>query len=204
MALVSQSCAKRTPARKARIPRIGETESGVASWYGHPYHGRRAANGEIYDMHKLTAAHRTWAFDTIVRVRNLSNDKEVDVRITDRGPFVRGRIIDLSRAAAEQIDLVRPGVAKVKLKVIAASPAPQRGRRAAYGVQVGAFADYQTAERLRGELQSYGHVDVIRKEGTPVLWRVVAGREQDAAHAAALAERLRERNPDAMVVRLDD
>jgi cell division protein FtsN len=71
-------------------------------------------------------------------------------------------------------------------------------------VQVGAFADYQTAERLRCELQSYGHVDVIRKEGTPVLWRVVAGREQDAAHAAALAERLRERNPDAMVVRLDD
>ncbi|MDX1979946.1 MAG: septal ring lytic transglycosylase RlpA family protein [Bryobacteraceae bacterium] len=118
MTLLSSSCAKRTPARTARIPRIGETQSGIASWYGHPYHGRRAANGEVYDMHKLTAAHRTWAFDTIVRVRNLSNDREVDVRITDRGPFVRGRIIDLSRAAAEYIDLVRPGVTKVKLKVL--------------------------------------------------------------------------------------
>lgn len=77
-------------------------------------------------MHKLTAAHRTWAFDTIVRVRNLSNDREVDVRITDRGPFVRGRIIDLSRAAAEYIDLVRPGVTKVKLKVLRAPSAKRK------------------------------------------------------------------------------
>src|SRR5262245_56577220 len=77
---------------------VGSVETGVASWYGHPYHGRRAANGEIYDMEKMTAAHRTLPFGTWVRVRNLENNKTVDVRITDRGPFVGGRIIDLSHA----------------------------------------------------------------------------------------------------------
>ncbi|MBK7930340.1 MAG: septal ring lytic transglycosylase RlpA family protein [Bryobacterales bacterium] len=105
-------------ARIARPPRIGTTESGIASWYGPPYHGRRAANGEVYDMERFTAAHRTFAFNTWVRVRNLDNKKEVDVRITDRGPFVRGRIIDLSKAAARHIDLLGPGIAKVKLTVI--------------------------------------------------------------------------------------
>src|SRR5690242_8566396 len=85
--------------KHARIPvpgppvRVGQTETGLASWYGHPYHGRQAANGEIYDMEKLTAAHRTLPFNTWVRVENLSNDKTVEVRIIDRGPFIEGRII---------------------------------------------------------------------------------------------------------------
>src|SRR5512133_3322900 len=111
--LASAACHKRAPV--ARPPSIGSTETGVASWYGHPYHGRRAANGEIYDMEKLTAAHRTYPFDTWVRVKNLSNDRTVDVRIQDRGPFVRGRIIDLSHAAAREIELIGPGITKVKL-----------------------------------------------------------------------------------------
>ena len=81
-------------------PKPGDTETGIASWYGHPYHGRAAANGEIYDMEKLTAAHRTLPFDTWVRVYDLDNSKTVEVRIIDRGPFVDGRIIDLSHAAA--------------------------------------------------------------------------------------------------------
>jgi rare lipoprotein A len=78
-------CAKK--AKIAKPPKVGSSETGIASWYGYPYHGRRAANGEIYDMEKLTAAHRTYPFDTWVRVRNLDNDKTVDVRIQDRGPF---------------------------------------------------------------------------------------------------------------------
>src|SRR5437870_5378343 len=106
---------KRVPPAAARL---GSTESGVASWYGHPYHGRRAANGEIYDMEKMTAAHRTLPFGTWVRVKNLDNNKTVDVRITDRGPFVGGRILDLSHAAAVSIDMVGPGTAKVKLTLI--------------------------------------------------------------------------------------
>src|SRR5689334_3200553 len=101
-------CHKRV--RAAKPPVIGASETGIASWYGHPYHGRRAANGEIYDMEKLTAAHRTLPFDTWVRVKNLTNDKTIDVRITDRGPFIDGRIIDLSHAAARAIDMIGPGV----------------------------------------------------------------------------------------------
>ena len=94
------------------------TEAGLASWYGHPYHGRAAANGEIYDMEKLTAAHRTLPFGTMVRVTNLSNGKTVDVRIIDRGPFVAGRIIDLSHAAAERLGIYGKGTARVRVKYI--------------------------------------------------------------------------------------
>src|SRR5258708_28419177 len=93
---------------------VGQTENGVASWYGHPYHGRQAADGEIYDMETLVAAHRTLPFNTWVRVVNLRNFKEVDVRIIDRGPFIEGRIIDLSHAAAQKIDLIRPCIGPVK------------------------------------------------------------------------------------------
>ncbi len=98
--------------------RIGSTETGVASWYGIPYDGRRAASGEIYDMRQLTAAHPRLPFQTWVEVTNLSNGKQVDVRINDRGPFVKGRILDLSQAAARNIDMLRAGTARVRLKVI--------------------------------------------------------------------------------------
>jgi len=94
----SSACHKKVKPHVAIAPHAGATEVGDASWYGYPYHGRRAANGEIYDMEKLTAAHRTLPFETWVEVRNLSNEKKVTVRITDRGPFVDGRIIDLSNA----------------------------------------------------------------------------------------------------------
>ncbi len=99
--------------------RMGESEVGVASWYGHPYHGRRTSNGEVYDMNEMTAAHLRLPFNTWVRVTNLSNRRSVEVRITDRGPFIKGRIIDLSRAAAKQILMIGPGTAKVRVKVIA-------------------------------------------------------------------------------------
>ena len=98
--------------------RIGSVETGVASWYGFPYDGRRAASGEIYDMRQLTAAHRRLPFQTWVEVTNLSNGKQVDVRVNDRGPFVKGRILDLSQAAARDIDMLRAGTARVRLKVI--------------------------------------------------------------------------------------
>jgi rare lipoprotein A len=107
------------PAPAKKIPE-GWTERGVASWYGVPYDGRRTSSGEIFDMRALTAAHRTLPFDTWVEVTNLTNGKQVSVRVNDRGPFVDGRIIDLSMAAADQIDMVRAGIAQVKLKVIRA------------------------------------------------------------------------------------
>ena len=119
----SASAPRSTPSAAAAKPaKPGTTQVGLASWYGEPYHGRRAANGEIYDMNQLTAAHRTLPFDTLVNVLNLDNQREVQVRINDRGPFVGDRIIDLSRAAAQQISMIGPGTAKVRLKVIGTRP----------------------------------------------------------------------------------
>lgn len=100
--------------------KLGYQERGIASWYGNPYHGRATASGEIYDMERLTAAHPRLPFGVTTRVENLQNGKTVDVKINDRGPFVRGRIIDLSRAAARQIDLLGPGITRVRIRVIAA------------------------------------------------------------------------------------
>ena len=99
----------------AEPPREREIERGRASWYGHRFHGRRTASGEMFNMHDHTAAHKTLPFGTRVRVRNLATGQEVAVRINDRGPHVRGRVIDLSRAAAEQIGLLKMGVASIVL-----------------------------------------------------------------------------------------
>jgi len=99
----------------------GYTEEGNASWYGVPFHGRHASNGEIYDMYKLTAAHRTLPFETMVRVTNLNNGKSTVVRITDRGPFVDNRIIDLSLAAAREVDSIAPASCRCGWKFLAAS-----------------------------------------------------------------------------------
>jgi rare lipoprotein A len=117
-----------TPAKKVAE---GWTESGVASWYGVPYDGRRTSSGEIFDMRALTAAHRTLPFDTWLEVTNLTNGKQVNVRVNDRGPFVDGRIIDLSLAAADRIDMVRAGIVRVKLKVIRAPKGGASGSVAA-------------------------------------------------------------------------
>jgi rare lipoprotein A len=105
---------------RVRLPAPSNSElEGIASYYAEPYNGRRTASGEIFDTYNaMTAAHKTLPFDTVVRVKNLNNGEEVDVRINDRGPFVKGRVIDLSLLAAKQIDLVGPGVAPVKLKVM--------------------------------------------------------------------------------------
>jgi len=112
-------CAHKQHTALPAIPvKIGHVETGIASWYGKPYDGRPTASGEIYDMEAMVAAHKTMPFQTWVRVYNLSNRKTVDVRINDRGPFVKGRIIDLSHAAAMAIDMVGPGTAKVRLVVI--------------------------------------------------------------------------------------
>jgi rare lipoprotein A len=108
---------------------MGWTESGVASWYGVPYDGRRTSSGEVFDMRAMTAAHRTLPFNTWLEVTNLKNGKQVEVRVTDRGPFVKGRIIDLSMGAAQRIDMLRDGIVQVRLKVIKAPAAPSPAGR---------------------------------------------------------------------------
>ena len=94
------------------------TQSGQASWYGSQHHDEKTASGECFNQNKLTAAHRTLAFGTRVKVTNLHNNKNVTVRINDRGPYSKGRIIDLSRAAANKIDMLNSGVAPVRLQVL--------------------------------------------------------------------------------------
>ncbi|HTS49271.1 MAG TPA: septal ring lytic transglycosylase RlpA family protein [Bryobacteraceae bacterium] len=188
-----------TPPAPAQIPGV---ETGLASWYGHPYHGRAAANGEIYDMEKLTAAHRTLPFGTWVRVTNLANTKSVDVRIIDRGPFIDGRIIDLSHAAAQAIDMVGPGVVEVRLDILSAPASPASLNW--FAAQAGAFADKERAEKLRSSLErEYGSARLVLRPGTPTLWRVLVGREHSEQAAAVLARRVSAEVGPAFVVRLD-
>jgi rare lipoprotein A len=145
----------------------GLTEVGMASWYGPGFAGRSTANGEVFDPSLLTAAHQTLPFDTRVRVTNLSNGRVIEVRINDRGPFKANRIIDLSRAAAEQIGLVGSGVGRVRIEVVSGAPG---AARLAGGASV---TGYQ-ALSIR---HAPGQLLVLRSSRSPdpVLVRVVSG-----------------------------
>lgn len=139
-------------------------ETGYASWYGGKFQGRLTANGETFDTNKLTAAHKTLPFDTIVEVTNLKNGKSVRVRINDRGPFVEGRIIDLSRAAADAIGMAGAGIAPVSVKIIGEATAPRETpnwRSATAGdetrtIQVASFKDHTNAQDTRALLRRAG------------------------------------------------
>jgi rare lipoprotein A len=182
---------------------LNYTEEGIASWYGVPYHGRHAANGEIYDMYKLTAAHRTLPFETVVRVTNLKNGKQVDVRITDRGPFVEGRIIDLSLGAARVLDMVGMGIAPVRLALVSALTNPMTGF---FTVQVGAFLSRDNAERLRRQMQERYSFAVIQEYDAPqgLFYRVRVGKLGAEDAARNFAEQLRQKEKvQPFVVRLD-
>jgi len=190
----------RTPAAPAAP--IVQGEEGIASWYGHPYHGRRAASGEIYNMYAMTAAHRTLPFGTEVRVHDLENGRDVTVRINDRGPFVEGRIIDLSYAAAQAMGM--PGLAQVRLEILGlgATSGP-----AVFAVQVGAFRDPANAERLKALIEaSYGPVVILSFDrGDGLFYRVRVGQESSEGAARALAEKLRTANlaTETFVVRVN-
>jgi rare lipoprotein A len=180
------------------------TEEGKASWYGVPFHGRRASNGEIYDMNKMTAAHRTLPFDTVVRVTNLSNGKSAVVRITDRGPFVDNRIIDLSMAAAREIDSLGPGVVPVRLEIVSAGIDPGSGF---FTVQIGAFRDRGNAERLRQRLNASYSPIFIQTYDSPdgLFYRVRVGKVPGENSARQFGEQLRSREGfTPIVVRLDE
>jgi len=170
---------------------IVQGEEGIASWYGHPFHGRRSASGEVYNMYDMTAAHRTLPFGTQVRVHNLENGRDVDVRITDRGPFVEGRIIDLSYAAAQAMGM--PGIAPVQLEILGlgATSGP-----AVFAVQVGAFLDPANAERLKALIEaSYGPVVIVSFDrGDGLFYRVRVGQEGSEGAALELAEKIRAAN----------
>jgi rare lipoprotein A len=193
------------PGRRAAVPvPVGYIETGVASWYGHPYHGRPAADGEIYDMEKPTAAHRTMPFNTWVRVYDLDNGKTTDVRIIDRGPFVGDRIIDLSHSAARELAMIGPGTARVRIEVI---KAPEWAPVATFAVQVGAFQNRANADRLRAQMEErFGLATIVPRPGDIPTWRVLVGSESTEEGANALADRIRGQSVERItcfVVRID-
>ena len=212
----SEPPAKAPPSTSAAVPKrsgaaatpnpalAAYTEEGIASWYGVPFHGRRASNGEVYDMNKLTAAHRTLPFDTVVRVTNLSNGRSTVVRITDRGPFVDNRIIDLSMAAAREIDSVGAGVVSVRLEIVSARIDPGSGF---FTVQVGAFRERGNAERLRERLTASYSPIFIQPYDSPdgLFYRVRVGKVPGEDAAQQFGEKLRNHEGfRPMVVRLDE
>lgn len=164
-------------------PRVGWTETGVASWYGHPYHGRRTSNGEVYDMNKMTAAHKRLPFNTWLRVRNLANGETTVVRVNDRGPFVGKRIIDLSRAAAVDIGMIGTGTARVRLTRIRPPgrdragdrnrPEPRRAGR--FDIQAGVFSKRENAQSLVAKARRNGHEASVQElgQGAARQYRVV-------------------------------
>ena len=189
----------------------GYQERGVASWYGEKFHGRPTSSQEPYDMHAMTAAHKTLPLPTYVRVRNLANGKSVIVRVNDRGPFVDNRIIDLSYAAARKLDMIRDGTSLVEVTSIAfeetAPMAPRTGDeivaaarsnsepagRSRIFVQVGAFGDRDNARRRHNQLQDGGITGAFVHEdaaGSPVLYRVRIGPIADATEYDSLVVRL--------------
>jgi len=199
----SAAAPRRTKTAGISVPQ-GYSEEGNASWYGAPFHGRRASNGEIYDMYKLTAAHRTLPFETMVRVTNLNNGKSTTVRITDRGPFVENRVIDLSFAAAREIDSVGAGIAPVRLEVLSAMADPTAGF---FTVQVGAFRASANAERLRDRLNTSYSPIFIQQYDSPegLYYRVLVGKVSGEDAARQFGEQLRSREGfTPFVVRLDE
>lgn len=179
-----------TPPPAGAAP-IVQGEEGIASWYGYPYHGRRAASGEIYNMYAMTAAHRTLPFGTMVRVHDLEDGRDVTVRINDRGPFVEGRIIDLSYAAAQAMGM--PGLARVRLEILGLGTTSEP---AVFAVQVGAFRDPANADRLKALIEaSYGPVVILSFDrGDGLFYRVRVGHESSEDAALQLAQKLRSAN----------
>jgi rare lipoprotein A len=191
------------PGPSAKPAPIVQNEEGIASWYGHPYHGRPTASGEIYNMYDMTAAHRTLPFGTRVNVHDLENGHEVTVRINDRGPFIEGRIIDLSYAAAQAMHM--PSLAQVRLEILGVGEGSLIP--GVFAVQVGAFRNQSNAERLKGRIESQFGPVIIQDfdRGDGLFYRVRVGRKSSEDAARALAQSLRRANltTETFVVRLN-
>lgn len=169
---------------------IGYTERGVASWYGPGFHGNKTANGERYDMHQLTAAHRTLPLGSIAVVRSLNSGRQVTVRINDRGPFAKGRILDLSLAGAQALEMVGNGTASIELRVTGF-----QGRSADMGalrIQIGAFSDQQNALNLLNRARQVYPIGRIQTIDLPEgrRYRVQVGEFRSEAQAESAAAKL--------------
>ncbi len=162
----------------------GYSENGIASWYGGKFHGRKTSNGETYDMHAMTAAHKTLPMNTMLLIKNLDNGKSTVVRVNDRGPFVQGRIVDLSFKAAESLGIAQHGIARVQAVALGAEAVAKPGEpptlvyqdlsAGEFYVQIGAFAEASNAIKLQKRFVDSGHTAIIQKdaEGDSIVNRV--------------------------------
>jgi rare lipoprotein A len=179
------------------------TEIGLASWYGPPYHNRRGSNGEIYNMHAMTAAHRTYPLGSIVRVTNLKTGHTALVRITDRGPFIPGRILDLSLAAAHKLDVYQPGVAEVKVELMQSGASADSAGK--WAVQIGGFPHEHAAAKLADHLTRRYHMAKVQTFPSPAgdWWIRIRVLDDDHARAQKLAAETQTPEGAVFVVRLD-
>ncbi|PYX51808.1 MAG: septal ring lytic transglycosylase RlpA family lipoprotein [Acidobacteria bacterium] len=179
------------------------TETGLASWYGPPYHNRRGSNGEIYNMHAMTAAHLTYPLGSIVRVTNVKTGATALVRITDRGPFIRGRVLDLSLAAARKLDVWQPGVAEVKVELME-SPASE-GSAGKWAVQIGGFPHEPAATKIANHLQRRYRTAKVLCFASPAgdWWVRVRVRDDNHERAQKLAAETETPEGGVFLVRLD-
>ena len=189
--------------------------SAEASYYAEKYHGRKTASGETFNMYSLTCAHKTLPFGTILRVTNLSNNKSVDVRVNDRGPFVKGREVDLSKAAAIKLDMLKTGTAKVRIEILnskSETPAPAKNavtvahktevpvKSAAYwDIQLGSFSSKENANRLAQTLLKQGFENVYFQK-TKTATRVVL-KKVPAQSLESIEEKLRAKGHSSFIVK---
>jgi rare lipoprotein A len=187
----------------SRMPRGAgvNAETGLASWYGPEFHGRPTSSREIFDMNDMTAAHRTLPFGTYVMVTNLGNKRSAVVRINDRGPFVRGRIIDLSYAAARVLGIVGPGTARVRLETLRGFKTAEGSKQPTIWLQVGAFSVRENALAIKERLDRTFRGVVISRFKTDggVYFRVRVRTDED--NAEGLARRLAGENYPVIIVR---
>jgi rare lipoprotein A len=178
------------------------SEEGVASWYGPPYNNHRGANGEIFDQNAMTAAHRTLPMGSLIVVTNEKTGQSATMRVTDRGPFVQGRVLDLSMASAKATGVYRAGLATVRIDVYQTPRPMDSGGR--WCVQIGAFEHEHKAEKLRDELvRKFENAKVIDFEGPTGYWVRIRPEGDNREQAESIARRLRPEEGDAYLVRLD-
>jgi rare lipoprotein A len=178
-------------------------ETGLASWYGGPYNKRRGSNGEIYNMNAMTAAHRTLPLGSIVRVTNVKTRRSALVRITDRGPFVEGRVLDLSKAAAQKVDVWQAGVAMVRIEVMRAPSSLETGGR--WAVQIGAFEKEHSADKLADHLSHRYQTAKVQCFSSPIgdWWVRVRVQDDDRNLAEEVARQTQTPQGSIFLVRLD-
>jgi rare lipoprotein A len=178
------------------------SEEGVASWYGPPYHNHQGANGKIFDQNAMTAAHRTLPMGSLITVTNEKTGQSATMRITDRGPFVQGRLLDLSMGSAKATGVYRAGLANVRVDVYETPRPMDAGGR--WCVQIGAFEHEHKATKLREQLErEYDSAQVIDFQGPTGYWVRIRPRGDNREQAESIAKRLRPAEGDAYLVRLD-